>query len=285
MLYCATAVLQPELPPIVLRTNFRLKTFKVQTMIADYIKLPAWLLVLFLLTASHVVLAETKYVTDKIVLELHTSKSTSSPLVAQLPSGAELEVLEKDGAHARVETTDGKTGWVEAAYLMSSKPAQVLYEELKKEHQRNLKAMENMQSGNDLQLSPQLIEDAKNIGWMRGEMNKARERAKQLEDQLKKKTSASGNIEKQRQQYQSTITELETKLQVATIENEENMAEINRLINVIENKELFVTAGMDTKIPLLWFLIAILVFLIAGVVSGMYMLDAHNRKRHGGFRI
>ena len=243
-----------------------------------------------LLLTAH---ADTKYVTDRIVLELHETKSSLSPLIEQLPSGAALNVLEKDGAHARVETADGKSGWVEAAYLQNSKPAQLLFEELKKthqelkqQHQRNLDAMQNIQATpQQPNVSDKTLEDAKNVGWMRGEMNKARKQAKELEQQLKNLSGTKNNSKKEKEELQNRISELELVLKASNIENEENTIEINRLISAAEDKEFLKTAGMETEISLLWFLISILIFFGAGVFLGMRLLDAHNRKRHGGFKI
>ena len=237
--------------------------------------------------------AQTKYVTDRIVLELHETKSSLSPLIEQLPSGAALNVLEKDGAHARVETADGKSGWVEAAYLQNSKPAQLLLEELKiaheqlkNEHQQNLNKLENMESiPQQPKLSDKTLEDAKNVGWMRGEMNKARQKTKQLEQQLKSISGTKNNAKTEKADLQNRISELELILKASNIENEENTIEINRLISEAESKAFLKTAGMETQVSLLWYLISILIFLGIGAFLGMRFLDAQNRKRHGGFKI
>ena len=85
-------------------------------------------------------------------------------------------------------------------------------------------------------------------------------------------------------QQDSRITELQAKLDTSIEENQETLNELNELTT--DEEEVFIkTNGLDTGIPLLWFLIGIGVVLIGGLIAGAMMLDAHNRKKHGGFRI
>lgn len=242
-----------------------------------------FILLFILLSASSLALAETKYVTDKIVLELHKTKSSLSELIEQLPSGSPLTILETDGAYSRVEANDGKSGWVESAYLMNDKPAQLLYSELQQEHKRSLALIESLK--NDIASSGQSEEDIKNIGWMRAELKKARDRAKNLESVLTKNNKQLGESRGSSQQLENKISDLQTQLKAAEIDNEENMQEITRLIREADDEAFFITAGLQTEIPLIWFLIGISVFLIIGIAAGALMFDAHYRKRHGGFRI
>ena len=232
---------------------------------------------------STTLLAETKYVTDKIILELHKTQSNLSTLVTQLPSGTPLIILETDGAHSKVETPDKKTGWVETAYLMSSKPASLLYSELSNEHKKNLKLLVELQNQTSTK-SAQSSEDEKNVGWMRVEMKKARDKAKAMENTLTEKNKKLDEALKLKTQQDSKITELQAKLDTSIEENQETLNELNELTT--DEEEVFIkTNGLDTGIPLLWFLIGIGVVLIAGLIAGAIMLDAHNRKKHGGFRI
>jgi SH3 domain protein len=66
---------------------------------------------------------ETAYVTDSLQLGLHQAEDTSDRAFANLVSGAELTVLERESNYARVRTADGQEGWVRSAYLVSEKPA------------------------------------------------------------------------------------------------------------------------------------------------------------------
>jgi len=246
----------------------------------------------FSATYSSSVLAQTKYVTDKITLEIHETSSNTSALIEQVPSGTALTVLDTDGAFAKVETPDNKVGWVEAAYLMSNKPAQLLYSELADKHKQSLKLISTLQesvSKNNNSVPEPSDEDKKNISWMRVELKKARDKAKEL-----KKTAVNSKQEntkslEEKNRLENQISELQNKINETITENNKIINELNNLSSKISNNDSFFdnaeSNGLNTEIPLLWFLLGMGVFMIVGVLAGMTMLDAHNRRRHGGFRI
>jgi len=243
------------------------------------------LLVALIISAcySTAALAETKYVTDKIILELHKTQSSLSTLVTQLPSGTPLIILETDGAHSKVETPDNKIGWVETAYLMSDKPASLMYSELNNEHKKTLRLLVELQNQTTTK-SAQTSEDEKNVGWMRVEMKKARDKARAMENTLIENNKKLDTALKSKAQQDSKIADLQARLDTSLEENQETLDELNELTST-EEEPFIKTRGLDTEIPLLWFLIGIGVVLIAGLITGAMMLDAHNRSKHGGFRI
>ena len=252
---------------------------RISSSLFFYLLVTAFVSVCYSTTA----LAETKYVTDKIILELHKTQSNLSTLVTQLPSGTPLIILETDGAHSKVETPDKKTGWVETAYLMSSKPASLLYSELSNKHKKTLKLLAELQNKTSTK-SAQTSEDEKNAGWMRVEMKKARDKARALEGTLIDNNKKLDVALKSKAKQDAKITDLRTRLDASHKENQENLNELDELTSTEEQPSIK-TRGLDTEIPLLWFLIGIGVFLIGGLISGAMMLDAHNRNKHGGFRI
>lgn len=85
--------------------------------------------VLLLMTAVPAA-AETAYVTDMLHLGIHEAQDTSDQAFDTLTSGTELEVLERVPNYARVETPDGRTGWVKSAYLVADRPARLRVAEL-----------------------------------------------------------------------------------------------------------------------------------------------------------
>lgn len=74
--------------------------------------------------------AETVYVTDILQLAMHEEENGQGGLVRNLPSGTELEVLERKNYYVRVRTKDGSKGWTKAAFLVSDKPARSQLAEL-----------------------------------------------------------------------------------------------------------------------------------------------------------
>jgi SH3 domain protein len=63
--------------------------------------------------------AQTRYVSDELVITLRTGPSNQNAIIRNLTSGARVEVLENndDGSYARVRLTDGVEGWVLTQYL------------------------------------------------------------------------------------------------------------------------------------------------------------------------
>lgn len=69
--------------------------------------------------------AETVWVSDQFEVTLRTGPSTANAIERMLPSGTELEVLERDAetGYARVRTSTGTEGWVLSRYLMQERSA------------------------------------------------------------------------------------------------------------------------------------------------------------------
>jgi SH3 domain protein len=77
--------------------------------------------------------ASAAYVDDRLQVGLHESASLASTIVELLPSGASLEILERDGDMARVQVTGGATGWVDARFLTEQPPGRARVQELERE--------------------------------------------------------------------------------------------------------------------------------------------------------
>jgi len=77
--------------------------------------------------------AETLYVTDSLRLALYASEDMSDKPLANLTSGAPVQLLERDASLARVRTAGGEEGWVKTTYLVPEKPARTRVAELEAE--------------------------------------------------------------------------------------------------------------------------------------------------------
>lgn len=64
--------------------------------------------------------AETKYVSDHLVITVRTGQGTEYQVIGTLSSGQHVEVLETtDNGYTRIETRNGTEGWVRSQYLKS----------------------------------------------------------------------------------------------------------------------------------------------------------------------
>lgn len=236
--------------------------------------------------------AETAYVIDKLLVGVHEEKSLDSEIVKVLPTGTELEVLERDGELARIRDPAGDTGWVDAAYLMTERPAALLVEELVERNQT-----------------------------LESELRAARERIATMETQSK--TGAGDGGEHAAGGAQGELAELQRKLASERLRSAELQAKLSALQETAsrqanagaaleqlqrENGELrarveallagepgdpHVAAGAWREIRgfgyrLLHSQTLTLVLLLALATAfgaGVYCMDVIQRRRHGGFRV
>ncbi len=91
------------------------------------------LLLLFHLGCSPAAAAETMYVVDKLRVGIYKDEELSGPPLNVVPTGTKLEVLERAEKKVKVVDPEGKTGWVDASYLMAEEPALLVAQKLKKE--------------------------------------------------------------------------------------------------------------------------------------------------------
>ena len=82
-------------------------------------------LALLALTAAGGAQAETRYVTDQLKITMRSGESTTHKIIRMLPSGYPVEVLEtnQDSGYSRIQTSDGKTGFVLTRQLMKTPSA------------------------------------------------------------------------------------------------------------------------------------------------------------------
>ena len=90
---------------------------------------------LVLFTASNL-LAETYYVVPKTEVPLRSGKGVSYRIVAIVPDGTEVEVIETEGAWSRVRLDSGKEGWMLSRYLSPELPPRIQLDALRKERDK-----------------------------------------------------------------------------------------------------------------------------------------------------
>ena len=71
-----------------------------------------------LISITTQVLAEKRYVTDRILLGIHAEADETSTLIKSVPSGTELDVLETAEGFIKIKLEDGTEGWVSTGFVM-----------------------------------------------------------------------------------------------------------------------------------------------------------------------
>lgn len=95
-----------------------------------------WAALLLALLAARGASAATAYVSDELVLGVYAEENNQGQRLATLHSGARVETLMQNGDFTQVRLTDGTTGWVRSAFLITKEPAVVRVKQLEEELDR-----------------------------------------------------------------------------------------------------------------------------------------------------
>ena len=168
-----------------------------------------FLLVYLLALSSAQAWAETRYVSDELSIPMRTGASNKHRIISFPRSGTPLEIKEtsEDGNFARVNTRDGKEGWVETQYLMNQASARdrivTVSQKLEqsreqvKEYRQTIAQLE----AQNRELDTQLKQAQREIASQESSMDKLKRisanpvalanKNKALEDQVSKLTAAN----------------------------------------------------------------------------------------------
>jgi SH3 domain protein len=212
---------------------------------------------------SAIVLAEVAYVTDEVNIGLHKEPTNESPIIKLVPSGTELNIIERENDLIHVEEPEGVRGWINTQNALNNKPGKTKINELEITNKELHKKIETLEKK-----STELISQ----GELEKKLNSERLKVGELQVELTNIKSRAGNI----QTSDKLLTDIE-QLKNAN----------KQLIDQLES------AGINRKNSLgsikpenesSSFSIFLIIF-IFGIASGIFILDYINRRRHGGFRI
>jgi len=89
--------------------------------------------------------ADTRYVSDMLILTLREGQGSQYKAIRTLKTGTPIEVLEESARHLRVRTQEGEEGWVEKQYISSEQPKAIIIAGLNKEANRLKARLEELQ--------------------------------------------------------------------------------------------------------------------------------------------
>jgi len=161
--------------------------------------------------------AETRYVSDRLEIQMRTGKGTQFKILRMLPSGTALEVLEVDqqNGYSRVRSAGGVEGWVLNRYLMKGKAARDRLAEAEKELAR-LELENRKLSG-----SVGELRNAKgSIDQERGALSKENRKLSQELEAIRRTASSALAIDAENRDLKSKIVAYERQAQTLKQENE-----------------------------------------------------------------
>lgn len=259
------------------------------------------ILITLFLSFTNLVSAEKRYVTDRILLGIHTEADEASTLIKSVPSGTELEVLDTSVGFIQIKLEDGTEGWVSSGFVMEQTPATRKYDVLAHQYEQTTQELDKIKidyAKKDRELEVRRDQLSNATTTIR-EMKKRKGGTVVVDPEIEKKLSASlSEIES----LKLKISSLEKKPEpVLDIDQKEifNELKLFKDQNNVMQKRIDVAlahlkgeriptaeelASIRPKFPV-WYWTLLTIILLVGVVAGYFIMDYRFRRRHGGFRI
>lgn len=175
------------------------------------------LVVVLLLGLATSAAAETRYVSDRLEIQMRTGKGTQFRILRMLPSGTALDVLEVDqeNGYSRVRAPGGVEGWVLNRYLMKGQAARDrLTDAEKKLAELELENRKLKTTFGDLK------EEKGSTEKERNELDKENRKLSQELEEIRRTASSALAIDTENKDLKSRIVAYERQLQTLQQENE-----------------------------------------------------------------
>lgn len=248
------------------------------------------------------VLAEKRYVTDRVLLGIHTKADEASSIIKSVPSGTELEVTGKAEGFIKIKLEDGTEGWVSSGFVMKETPSTRKYDVLAHQYEQTTQELDKFKVeyakiNRELQVRRDQVSNATTTIK---ELKKRKGGAAVVVDpELKNKLAAS---QKEVEALKLKVVELEKKPQPkVSLDQKQIFNELEKVKdqNDVMQKRIDVALAHlnGTRIPSAeelasirpqfpsWYWTLLAIILLVGIIAGYFIMDYRFRRRHGGFRI
>ena len=246
--------------------------------------------------------AEKRYVTDRILLGIHTDADEASTLIKSIPSGTELEVIDTAEGFINIRLEDGTEGWVSSGFVMEQTPATRKYDVLAHQYEQTTQELDKLKvslakKDRDLEIRRDQLSNAtttirelkKRSGGKKVVADP--EIANKLVASLKEVESLKLKISNLEKKPEPTIKldqkEIFNELKVVKDQNDVMQKRIEVALAHLSGEEIPTAeelASIRPKFPA-WYWTLLVIILLIGVVAGYFIMDYRFRRRHGGFRI
>ncbi|MFQ5642705.1 MAG: TIGR04211 family SH3 domain-containing protein [Thiogranum sp.] len=160
--------------------------------------------------------AETRYVSDRLEIQMRTGKGTKFRILRMLPSGTKLEVLETDqeNGYTRVRAPGGVEGWVLSRLLMKGQAARDKLADAEKRLARLELENRKLSSSFD-----NLKKEKGGSDQERQKLSKENRRLSQELENIRRTASSSLAIDAENRELKSRIAAYERQVQSLQQEN------------------------------------------------------------------
>ena len=162
-------------------------------------------------------IAETRYVSDRLEIQMRTGKGTQFRILRMLPSGTALEVLktDKESGYTRVRAPGGVEGWVLSRLLMNDQAARDKLAEAEKTLARLELENRKLKASSD-----ELQKEKGSTDQERGRLNKDNRKLSQELEEIRRTASSALAIDAENDELKSRIVAYERQAQTLQQENE-----------------------------------------------------------------
>ncbi len=201
-----------------------------------------WLLTLGLLLLAASCLAETRYVSDILIVTVRAQPSNGAELLTTVPTATPLEILADQGEFLHIRTDKGVEGYVRSQYVSKETPKAVQIRQLRRTNQQLQDANADLEA-----------------------------RLAELEQQTGQLTSSNQELEKIRSDYLKLQKASDNVIQITRerdLLQQENSELTERMQQLKEENSLYLRTGV-----IKWFLAG------AGVLFFGWLLGKVSRKK------
>lgn len=217
----------------------------------------AALIGLCLIAPLCVAAAQELYVTDRLEITLRSGPGVDYKILAMIPSGTALNRLEEAARWSRVQTGDGKEGWVVTRYLSNEPPKGPL-----------------LQAARD-ELQALRVE----YDHLKERLNSAADEGNQASEQAEDYRARLEAVEQEFtvwKEKNKDVIALRARADALETAQEKDHAELDRLR--VENRNL------QAREKFYWFFSGVVVLLLGWVLGYFYASSRHRAKSQSRFR-
>jgi len=248
------------------------------------------------------VFSETRYVTDRILLGIHTEADASSALIKSVPSGTELEVISSVAGFVEVRLEDGTEGWVSSGFVMEETPSTRKYDVLAHQYEQTTQELDKLKieyakKNRELQIRRDQVSNANTT--IRDLKKRKDGGATVVDPEIENKlTESLQKIE----ELNSTIVKLKEKPKKVVNVNQKKiiseLKEVKEQNDIMQQRIDVALAHLNgDRIPTAeelesirpqfptWYWTLLSIILLLGIIIGYFIMDYRSRRRHGGFRV
>ena len=211
---------------------------------------------LFLLAASSVY-AETRYISDHLIVTVRSGKGNEFKILETVPTGTAVKILEEDKTYVKVVTPKGTEGYISRHYVSKSLPKKVQIEQL----EEKITVL-----GQQIAAQQQHLQDSQ---------DQANTSKKQIDENSLQLKETQQQLEKANQDYNALLNQSENIINLTT-ENEQLIEQNN-----LHNSELLILREENQNFHrsnmIQWFLAG------GGVFLGGWLIGRISRKKQRRF--